>query len=263
MKRKVRDSFKIFLILSFFAHIILTIYFFISAKIDLFPKKHTYIKNAVRVDSIGLPELKQKINNTQSAAPQKKPTVQKQPAKKKQVKKNVKKKTVQLKKKVKKKAKVKRPVSKSKKNIVDKEKLLQQQSEAIEKLKALESIDQIKREMEEKPSYKGAKISKGMSDTGEEVPDFEVLNYFTLVRHHINMYWSLPQELAAMNLRAAVYVEIGNNGVVLKRQIKESSGNEEFDVRVLETIERASPFPRPVSSVQKTLSEGVVFVFPE
>ena len=165
---------------------------------------------------------------------------------------------------MKKKAKAKPPVSKS--DTVDKEKLQQQQSEAIDKLKAMESIDQIKREVEEKPSYKGAQISEGISDTsntGEEVLDFEVVKYFTLMKDHIKMYWSLPQELKVMQLRAEVYVEIGDNGVVLKRQIKESSGNEEFDVRVLETIERASPFPRPIPSVQKTLSEGVVFVFPE
>ena len=268
MKRKARDSFKIFLVLSLFAHLILSVYFFISSKIDLFPKENTYIKNSVRVDSIGLPELKQKTVNAKTASPEKKPVIAKKKIKEKPAKKTVKKKAPALKKKVKKKAKVKPPVSQREKNIIDKEELQQQQSEAIEKLKALESIDQIKREMEEKPSYKGAKISKGLSDTGEEAQDedaqdFELMSYSTLMQDHINMYWSLPQELAAKHLRVAIYVEIGDNGVVLKRQIKESSGNEEFDVRVLEIIERASPFPRPVPSVQKKLSEGVVFAFPK
>ena len=261
MKMNTRDSFKIFLILSFIAHIIVSVYFFISPEIDLFKKKHTYIKNAVRVDSIGLPELKKRSAKAKTDTSSKKPIVKK--PKKKQVKKVVKKKTTKLKKKVKKKAKIKLPVSQLEKNAVDKKKLQQQQSAAIDKLKAMESIDQIKREIEETPSYKGAKISEGTSDTGEEVRDFEVVKYFTLLISHINMYWNLPQELAAQNLRAKVYVEMSNNGTIFKKQIKESSGNEEFDVRVLEAIERASPFPRPVPSVQKQLADGMVFGFPQ
>ena len=258
MKMNTRDSFKIFLILSFVAHIIVSVYFFINPEIDLFKKKHTYIKNAVRVDSIGLPELKQKMVNAKTASSKKKPVVEKKEIKKRQVKKIVKKKTIKSKEKVKKPA-----VSQLKKDFVDKEKLQQQQSEAIEKLKAMESIDQIKREIEETPSYKGAKISEGTSDTGEEVKDFEVVKYFTLLISHINMYWNLPQELAAQNLRAKVYVEMSSNGTIFKKQIKESSGNEEFDARVLEAIERASPFPRPVPSVEKQLEDGMVFGFPQ
>ncbi len=261
MKMNTRDSFKVFLIFSLVAHLVLSVYFFINPDIDLFKKKNIHIKNAVRVDSIGLPELQQKSAQIKSVPVKKKPIVkkpEKKKVKKKQVKKVIKKKTTKLKKKVK-----KSPLSQLEKDVIDKKKLQQQQTEAIDKLKALERIDQIKREVEETPSYKGAKISEGNSQTGEEVHDFEVVKYFTLLISHINMYWNLPQELAAQNLRAKVYVEINNDGIVLKKQIKESSGNEEFDVRVLETIERASPFPRPVSSVQKQLSDGLVFGFPQ
>ena len=260
---KAKDSFKVFLIVSFLAHIVLSIYFLLSPEIDLFSKEPVYVKKAVRVDSIGLPELKQKMTSTSTASSEKKLIVKKEPVKKKQEKKIVKKKTIKPKKKIKKQAKVKPPASQSKKNIVDKKKLQQQQSEAIEKLKALESIDQIKREVEETPSYKGSKISEGISETGEEIQDFEMVKYFTLLTSHINMYWNLPQELAVQNLRATIYVEISDNGVVLKKQIKESSGNEEFDARVLETVERASPFPRPIPSVQKQIAEGMVFGFPQ
>ena len=119
----------------------------------------------------------------------------------------------------------------------------QKQDQAIDKLEVMESIEQIKRELEP-PKYTGEKISKGNAQEGEEVADFEILQYFTSVKAHISMYWSLPQELADKTLRAEIYTVINNEGRVLKMSIIKSSGNEDFDARVQETIERASTFAK-------------------
>ena len=257
MTAPARDLFTNFLCLSFFIHCAFALYFFIDPQIGFFSKKHTYIKEAIRVDSIGLPELEKKWAESKTKS------VKPAPKLKKTIKPAVKKKPKKKKKVIKKTPKLKQKAKRSPpKKSFNKQEIQKQQSEAMDKLRALEKIDEIKREVEE-TSYKGAKISKGNSRSGQEVQDFEMLKFFTNLTAHINMYWNLPQELASRNLRASIYVQIGNNGAVLKKYIEHSSGSEEFDARVLETIERASPFPPPPPSVQKQLSQGVVFGFPQ
>ena len=242
---------------------------------ELFPKKDIQIKSAIRVDAIGLPELKRKIKTPA----QLKKSVDKTTEKKLPVKKVVKKKKapgVKVKKKntpsIKKKKvatkkdkeKIRQEQSQAMEKIKELKNIEQKQSQAIDKLEAMESIEQMKKELEEPPEYVGEAISKGNAQEGEKVTDFEMLQYFTSVRAHINMYWSLPQELADKDFRAEIYTVINNEGQVLKGEIIQSSGNEDFDVRVLETIKRASPLPKPpTKKIEKLLSNGVVFKFPE
>ena len=240
----VSDSFKNFLLYSLLAHFLIVIFFVIDPNFNLFPKEHIVIREAIRVDSIGLPDLQKRIV---SAPPKPKP----RPVMKKKAPKPV----------VKKKAKAKPKPKPAKPPAL--EKIKAQQKSALEKLQALESLDNIKREVKEKPEYKGARLSKGSSPTGSETLQFEMLKYFTSLKSHIKIFWSLPQELASQNLRAEIYVEIGLDGSVFKKQIMQSSGSAAFDARVLEALDRASPFPAPPKEVQKQLSQGVVFRFPE
>ena len=276
------DFFSRFLFYSLLVHIAVIMYIILDPLSEIFSKKNVKIKNAIRVDSIGLPELKQ--IHQQTLAAQKKQQKLKKPVEKKPlvaIKKSVKPvekkppavkkdpvKQVQLKKsKPKKKEEVVDTIRKEQNQAMDKikklEEIEQKQDQAIEKLEVMESINKIKQELES-PKYVGAKLSKGNAQDGEVVTDFQMLQYFTSVRAHINMYWSLPQELADKNLRAKIYTEINNEGTVLKGRIMQSSGNEDFDARVLNTIERASPLPKPpTKEIEKLLSKGVVFNFPE
>ena len=259
------DFFSRFLFYSLLVHLVVIVYVVLDPLSGIFSKKDMHIKNAIRVDAIGLPELQQK--HSAKPAPQKsklevkdkkvkKPPKPVKPVaqKKKAVKKKPPAKQVKLKKakpKAKPKAKKKeKPVDKVREEqnqamekIRDLKKIEQGQNQAIEKLETMESIEKIKQEVET-AKYTGAKISKGNARDGEEKTDFEMLKYFTSVRAHINMYWSLPQELANRNLRAKIYTEINNEGVVLKGKIMQSSGNEDFDARVLNTIEKSFPFAK-------------------
>ena len=272
------DFFFRFLLYSLFAHIILFGFFTFDL---LFPKKNIQIKNSIRVDTIGLSELRRKIESSTQSKGSRLKQVKKQTRKQtkplKTKKKSMQKKV--MKKKVKsvspKKDKGGKTASKKKGDIkkeqnqaMDKINALTrnelEQNQAIDKIEAMESIEQIKRELEPSP-YAGEAISKGNAqEKGGMVTDFQVLQYFTSLRAHINIYWSLPQELADKNFRAEIYAIIDSNGRVLMGKIIKSSGNEDFDARVLETIERAAPMPKPsTEEVEKLLSKGVVFKFPE
>lgn len=275
------DFFSRFLFYSLLIHFVVIVYVIFDPLSSMFSRKNIRIKNAIRVDTVGLPELK-RLHQAKPTVQQKKPVTKKKAIKKntktiKPTKPVVKKKPAAKKKPVKqvqlkksKPKKEKKPVDKIRKEqnqamdkIKELKKMEQKQDHAIEKLEAMDSIEKIKQELET-PKYTGAQISKGNAQEGETVTDFQMLQYFTSVRAHINMYWSLPQELAEKNLRAKIYTEINNEGVVLKGKIMQSSGNEDFDARVLNTIERASPLPKPPTrEIEKLLSKGVVFNFPE
>ncbi len=213
-----------------------------------FFKKHTVIKKVIRVDMVGLPELYSKTSFNTSLKVNKK----KIPSLKKRRKKN------KIKKQNKKK---KNPLSSS----LNQKKLRAQQKQAIDTLKASESIEKIKQDVVSL-KYKGQKISKGKERQGalDSTDNFEILKYFTGVRLHINLYWRLPMELANKNLRAKIYVVVNKKGAVLNKRILQSSGNEDFDARVLETLQKASPLPEPpTEKIQNKLSNGIVFNFPE
>ena len=260
-----------FLFYSLLIHILLFGYIIFDPFLDFLPKKDIPIKNAIQVNTLSLSDL-EKRSETKKAPTTKKKKVKKTPAKKPPVKKAekkpIKKKPapqVKIKKlKAKKKPdkeKLKEKQNKAMDKIKELENIEQKQSQAIDKLEAMESIERIKKEMES-PEQNDPAVS---NETKEGVEmGFQELKYFTSLKAHINMYWSLPQELADRNFRTEIYTTINSEGHVLRGEIIKSSGNADFDVRVLETIEKASPLPKPpTKEIEKMLLKGVVFKFPE
>ncbi len=256
------NTFFRFVLYSVAVHILLLGYIVFDPSMSFFPKKHISIKGAMQVSSIDLSELK-----AQTAPPAAPKVLQKKTAPKKKPAKKVKLPEKQ-KKPDKKKAELKKdPAVESAKqqelkkdpaveSAKQQERMEREQKQAIEKVEALSAVEQIKKEVEG-PGQAGGNAQ------GMEV-DFETLKYFTSVKAHINMYWSLPPELADRRLRAEVYTIINEDGRVLKGRIIRSSGNVDFDGRVLEAVEKASPLPRPpTKKIAKMLSKGVVFKFPE
>ena len=264
------DFFPRFLFYSLCVHIVIFAYIIFDPLSGVFFKKNIQIKSAIRVDTVGLPELKRRMNTpTQPEKSKKKSLPEKVMKKKPPAKKVVKKKKapivkVNKKKVATKKEKLKTKQSQAIEKIKELKNIEQKQSQAIDKLEAMESIEQMKKELES-PKYVGEAVSKGNAQEGEVVTDFQMLQYFTSIKAHINMYWNLPQELANKNFRADIYAVINSAGQVLARRIIKSSGNEDFDARVLETIERASPLPKPpTKEIEKLLlKEGFKFSFPE
>lgn len=223
-----------FTALSFAGHLCIFLFLFFSPK--MFQSKPMEIKESIRVDMIGLPD----IQRSQAPAPQKS---------KKEVKKSA---PQKLKKKPKPKPKQKKPSAKKeiKKSKPDPKQTKQAQSQAIANLK------------EEKRLYKGEKLSKGDSQTGE-INALLISAYSSRIRSHINRNWNIPQFLADKNLRATIVIYINRLGQITRIELERTSGDESFDQIVIETIRVSSPLPEPPSELVYSLSrEGIGFNFP-
>lgn len=142
------------------------------------------------------------------------------------------------------------------------------QKKALEKLKALEAIEKLKAAQTapaEKPAEsvaKGNVQSAGDSPRGIEKMQFD--GYISQIRSHILEHFNLPQWLIDANLHAQALVMIDENGFVIRREIVKSSGNDIFDHMVIEAIEKSSPFAAPPAKLKSILQfRGVVFGFPD
>ena len=146
-------------------------------------------------------------------------------------------------------------------------------------LKRLEAMEKLERMMKEKDSpvkpaasagasegkpalVKGNEVSKGTSLTGTAKLDHRT--YLHSLEGHVRRFWSLPQWMANANFRARVRVYLDGRGFVIKKELTMASNNEEFDERVMRTIDEAAPFPPPPSSLVNMYSvDGVELGFPE
>jgi colicin import membrane protein len=111
----------------------------------------------------------------------------------------------------------------------------------------------------------GNKLSKGSALVGEvsaeAVSDFTA--YVQSLPDLVRQNWRLPDYLRNKNYRCRIRVWIGSQGQLLKSQIVESSGVDDFDLRAERAIKSSTPFPVPSVEVAKMLAaQGVVLAFP-
>ena len=139
------------------------------------------------------------------------------------------------------------------------------QSEAMNKLKALERMDQFKKDIarENAPApIRGNQVSAGNALSGIERLDYD--KYFDQIRTQVFSHWSLPTWMADANFKAVITVVIDEHGAVVKKIVRQSSGNDIFDNRALESIDASSPFPEPPARLRGVLStSGLNFNFPQ
>ena len=236
-----QKTFRIFIIISFVAHI--CIFLFLLFAPQVFRPKSIEIKEAIRVDMVGLPDIKR----PQAPARQKP-----QKETKKSAPKKPKPKPPKPKKPEPKKPKVKKELKKVEKTKAkpNPQQTKTAQSQAIENLR------------EEKPRYAGEQISKGESQEGE-VSALLISAYSARIRAHLNRNWNIPQFLADKNLRATMVIYINKLGQVTRIELEKTSGDESFDQIVIETIRISSPLPEPPQELIYSLSrEGIGFNFP-
>ena len=214
--------------------------FLIIAPSDIFKRSSNLkIQQAVRVDMVGLPDIKQT-----PVAKKKKKKVRKKssPPPKKSAK--------------------KKKISKKKKPVKKKKSIKKEKSVDMRAAQA-SAIEQLKRDQNPNPTkYKGEKISKGQSQDGE-IRNVLLNAYFERVKMHVIQYWNLPQWLADKNLRATVIIQVNNIGDITRIELEQTSGNETFDQVVIDTIRMASPLPPPLPELFSVLKQGVGFHFPE
>lgn len=153
------------------------------------------------------------------------------------------------------------------------------QKAALEKLKAMSALDEIRAEEEKeskkaaaaaaaaKPSGATAKVKGNILSPGTELTGISKLqhdNYLATLDQQIKRNWVLPQWLAKKPLRAQVRIRLNDKGEVIRREIALSSGNSSYDDLALDTIDRSAPFPPPPEKFVQILEvTGLLVGFPE
>lgn len=91
----------------------------------------------------------------------------------------------------------------------------------------------------------------------------ELLRYLTEIRGIIYQNWKLPDWLDRSQLRARILIFIDQKGLISKQKIMNSSQNQIFDKKVLEALEKSTPFPPPPLKLVSFLSQGLIVEFPD
>ena len=243
-----RKAFKI----SLGAHIFVAAFLIFRAA--FFPTEPIRIENAIRVDIVGLPEK-------QARLPDLEPVPEAKPVESKPI--EPKPEPVETKPRLPDKPAPPPAVAKPR-NV---------KAEQQSAIKRLEAINKLKQKMENekrqeiagainKAAVKGNQISKGNSLTGVVKLDHQ--DYLDKLNAKVKSHWALPRWLQNANLRARVIIYINADGSISKKTFAARSGNQTFDDRVLDAIDKSMPLPPPPSSLSGLLQiEGVELGFPD
>lgn len=111
----------------------------------------------------------------------------------------------------------------------------------------------------------GNRLSEGSSIVGSgqgaEMTAFNA--YILALPDLVRVHWKLPSFLSEQDLRARIRIYLRANGELIRTEVFESSGNQEYDKRAREAVERAAPFPAMEEGVARRASRGdIVLGFP-
>jgi colicin import membrane protein len=129
-----------------------------------------------------------------------------------------------------------------------------QGKEAAKGIKNLESL-----------VVEGNRLSKGSALVGDfsEEGSSEFASYIQTLPESIRQYWKLPSFLLDKNLRCRIKIYLSATGELLKTELLESSGHQEFDARAQKAVRDAAPFPKPTDKVGVRLTNsGIILGFP-
>jgi colicin import membrane protein len=96
---------------------------------------------------------------------------------------------------------------------------------------------------------------------GSELTEFNV--YILALPDLVRSHWRLPSFLRDQELRARVRIYLRPTGELIRAELFESSGNEEYDRRAIEAVRSASPFPQLSQEIAARGQRGdIVLGFP-
>lgn len=106
--------------------------------------------------------------------------------------------------------------------------------------------------------FKGASLSGDYSD--EDISEFS--KYIQTLPEYIREHWKLPSYLIDRDLKCRIKIFLSRDGDLLKSEVIETSGVEEFDQRATEALKRTS-FPLPSKKVaSRLITSGIILGFP-
>jgi TonB family protein len=244
------DPFAKYIRLSFFAHLIFAALLIFRAV--LFPSEPILIQRAIRVDMVGLPPKSQAITSL-PAPPQPAPKAVDKPAEPKPAPAPIAKKELPI-------------VKKLEPEKIDLRKTKRAEEDAFKRLAAFQKLAEMSKSRaknEAKPQpVRGDVLAAGSSITGLNKIDYD--DYLEKLDDKLKSNWNLPSLLKNRNYKATVVVFVDSNGNILKKEVKKSSGNQVFDEKCLEAVDRSAPFDAPPLKLRNILQvDGIEFGFPE
>ena len=111
----------------------------------------------------------------------------------------------------------------------------------------------------------GNKLNKGKSIVGGSagISDGVFSNYIQSLPDQVRMHWKLPSYLLNKKLRCRIRIFLNEQGVVLRSDIIESSGEKEFDARAQKAIVQSQPFPKIDPEILSRVVRGdIILGFP-
>ena len=111
----------------------------------------------------------------------------------------------------------------------------------------------------------GNKLSKGHSLTGgDSSVQLSVFDeYISRLPDWVRPRWLLPSYLLEQKLRCRIQIFLAPSGTLIKTQIFESSGNDDYDKRALKAIGEAAPFPPVPEEIKGRVNRGdIILGFP-
>ena len=135
----------------------------------------------------------------------------------------------------------------------------------IAKSKKVKDKNQINEKALNKLILEGNQVSKGSSTFGEVAAKTqeEFIKYIQSLPDKIRPHWKLPSYLLNKDLKCRIRAYIASNGAVLRTEVFESSGDEEYDKKAQEAVMKASPFSKPKSEILTIITSGkVILGFP-
>lgn len=111
----------------------------------------------------------------------------------------------------------------------------------------------------------GNKLNSGKSLVGttSEIENTIFNKYISTLPDWVRPNWKLPSYLLDQSLRCRVRVYLSSNGKVVRSEIFESSGVEEFDQRALNAVSVSSPFPSLDGEIVSRVINGeIILGFP-
>lgn len=131
----------------------------------------------------------------------------------------------------------------------------------VKKIDNKDSLSKSQREELKKLVFEGNQISKGGSLTGDMTSqDIGALQeYMEMIPQYVRPSWKLPSYLKDKELKCRYRIFISGEGKLIKTKLYESSGDQEYDQRALEAIEKTQ-FAKPPETIVKDLVKGVVIL---
>ena len=249
------EPFRKYVVSSLIGHALLLLV--LSLKIYLDKQEVPDLSSAIRVDMVALPDKLTQEEAPVAAQPAAPPTtVPIQTQKKEELPTKVKSKPV------------------LDPNPINLQKTKEKQKDALARLKKLQAMEELERQVEaenkrkaaleklKQSSYKGNVISTGGDVTG--AAKLQRDNYISEVDRHLRSHWSLPEYLKKRNLIAEVLLRIDERGNVTSKELVKSSGNPVYDEAVMLAVQQSSPVPPPPAKFTRLFSnEGFLIRFIE